>query len=533
MLELIQHVSSIVASTKDLATRLQATVTLVQSVLEIERCSILLLNASSGYFEMRAAAGIPESEWNTIKLLPGEGIAGAVIVRREAVFAEDISLSEFAAIADFKRYQSPSFISVPLIVQNQVIGVINATSSATSGRRFTETDLHLIDALAGLLALTIENARLLEAAENSHLKLKNLVDNLPQAVCTLAPSETILDTNEQFVRFLQLSPSSSPEGCKMKEIFPAQLICAMADLKEEVLSYGIGKCREIELDLPPVGMTPVEVFLAPLTQPDGKIEGLLLSLSDLSMRNEVRELRRVDEMKSHFLSMISHELRTPLTAIKGAVHLLLSKKSAVAGSDTPPCAITNIVHTNTERLIRLVNDLLDMVNLENQELALIKQPVALNSLLQKCMDAYKSAAEAKSVGLESTLTECWVFADPNRLYQALSHIVDNAVKFTPRHGRINVSLECNGSNSVISVKDTGCGISPDAKKRLFTKFYQAQDPLTRSCGGAGIGLYIAKSLIELHGGRVSAGPCSSQGAEFVVELPLTEPQSTFGLRQTI
>ena len=127
-----------------------------------------------------------------------------------------------------------------------------------------------------------------------------------------------------------------------------------------------------------------------------------------------------------------------------------------------------------------------------------------------------------------------VFIDPVQVERILVNLAVNAADACPTDGVITITLSevpppqaADGSRNryiLFEVRDTGCGISPEAKKHLFTKFYQAEDPLTRSCGGAGIGLYMAKSLVELHGGRVSAGPPSGQGAEFVIELPLLERQ---------
>jgi PAS domain S-box-containing protein len=348
-------------------------------------------------------------------------------------------------------------------------------------------------------------------------QLENIVETLPQAVLTLTLGGRVTLCNMRLVRMLGLPQDAPTEGRNVEDLLPDPLLSAVQAMQRESVDYAVETRREVEFTSAVSGTIPVEINVAPINDATGKVNGTLVTLLDVSLRREILELRRVDELKSNFVSLISHELRTPLTAIKGAVHLLLHPSGGPPSE--PQKVLSTIVHNNTERLIRLVNDLLDMVSIENNTMTVVRRPEHLKSLVEACIAAYQPLAESKSIKLESQLTEVTAPVDRHRLHQAICHLLDNAIKFTPKGGTVRVVLEGHEDRASVTVEDNGCGITADSHEKLFDKFFQAQDPLTRSCGGTGIGLFMAKSIISLHGGRISAGPPSNQGASFTVELP--------------
>jgi PAS domain S-box-containing protein len=516
LVDLLNHVGHIVSSSKSLDTMLIATVNLVRTTLGVDRCSILIVDPSTNTLKMKAASGIPYDEWARVKVRIGQGISGTVAATGKPLLVQDIRQSSYSSHANSDRYATFSFICAPLIVKSRTIGVINVNNQ-TADKPFQPEDLELVSGVSGLVALAIDNARLISASLDMRTQLENIVEALPQAILTTSIGGRVTLANMRLVRMLGLPQDAPTEGRSVEDLLPEPLLAAVLAMQRESIDYGVETRRELEFTSAVAGTIPVEINVAPINDATGTVNGTMITLLDVSMRREIIELRRVDELKSNFVSLISHELRTPLTAIKGAVHLLLNPGGGPAPE--PQKMLSTIVHNNTERLIRLVNDLLDMVSIENHTMTVVRRPEHMKSIVEGCISAYAPTAESKHITLDSSLTDVVAPVDRHRLHQAICHLLDNAIKFTGKGGTVRVGLEAFEDRAAITIEDNGCGITAGSYEKLFSKFFQAQDPLTRSCGGTGIGLFMAKSIVELHGGRISAGPPSNHGASFTIELP--------------
>ncbi|MGD0140603.1 MAG: ATP-binding protein [Tepidisphaeraceae bacterium] len=224
-------------------------------------------------------------------------------------------------------------------------------------------------------------------------------------------------------------------------------------------------------------------------------------------------------MKDEFLATVSHELRTPLNAIVGWAHLLLQGK--LDPNDLRQGLAT--IERNARVQTRLIEDLLDMSRIISGKLRLDIQRVLPVTIIEAAIDSAKPAADAKGIRLEKILDPLAapVAGDPGRLQQVVWNLLSNAIKFTPRGGRVQVLLQRVTSHVELTVADTGQGIAPDFLPFVFDRFRQADPSTTRKQGGLGIGLAIAKQLVELHGGTILAtSPGDGQGSSFIVQLPL-------------
>jgi signal transduction histidine kinase len=238
----------------------------------------------------------------------------------------------------------------------------------------------------------------------------------------------------------------------------------------------------------------------------------------------LERLKELDQLKSNFLSVTSHELRTPLTVIKAALSLLLTEGHSMDGARYRK--YLNMAYDNCENLIRLIDDLLDFSRLESGRMRLELKGANLPVLIQDTVKDFQAAASCRGVELTGVLPVelPLVIASPVRIKQVLSNLISNALKFTPSGGQIKISLRQDGSFAEIEVTDTGIGMSEMQQKRVFSKFFQVDDSLTREVGGVGLGLALVKKLVEMHDGLVWVESKEGLGSSFFVRLPFRGPK---------
>jgi len=246
-------------------------------------------------------------------------------------------------------------------------------------------------------------------------------------------------------------------------------------------------------------------------------ERAALLVRERDLRKQAEE---ADRLKDEFLATLSHELRTPLTSILGWASLIRSGE--VDQADNLNRAL-EIIERNARSQARLIDDLLDVSRIITGNLQLEVRPLNVAPIVEAAIDALRPAAAAKGIQVETKLDpeSCLVSGDPNRLRQVVWNLLMNAIKFTPRGGKVNLSLTCVETGARLTVSDTGDGISAQFLPYVFHRFRQEEGSISRKAGGLGLGLAVVRHLVELHGGSVSAesaGP--GNGSVFTVDLPL-------------
>ena len=238
------------------------------------------------------------------------------------------------------------------------------------------------------------------------------------------------------------------------------------------------------------------------------------------VQRHISELARADRLKDEFLAMLAHELRNPIAAITTAVQL-----AGVLRDGEQNELSMEIINRQVQHLARLTDDLLDVSRITRGKITLQKRPVNVASILRSSAETVQSLIDVRKHELTISVPPeaLWLEADPTRLEQILSNLLNNAAKYTEDGGRIWLSAAREGGEIVIRVRDTGIGISAEMLPRMFELFAQGDQSLARSQGGLGLGLTLARSLAEFHGGSLSAtseGP--GKGTEFVVRLPAAD-----------
>jgi signal transduction histidine kinase len=238
------------------------------------------------------------------------------------------------------------------------------------------------------------------------------------------------------------------------------------------------------------------------------------------------KLQELDRLKSAFVSIVSHELRTPMTSIKGYVENILD---GLAGELTDRQAYYLArVKLNAERLTRMVNDLLDLSRIEDpltRHDDLRSAPVSLGDLTAEVVESFQPIARQRSIVIKTDISAPFPFirGDRDKLHRILTNLIGNAVKFTPRGGEVLVGTTAWTGDSVqVCVTDTGCGIPLHEQARVFEKFFRGS-AVPEEARGAGLGLAITKSLVELHGGQIWLDSTPGKGSRFYFTLPATYP----------
>ncbi|MDQ2798185.1 MAG: PAS domain S-box protein, partial [Armatimonadota bacterium] len=234
---------------------------------------------------------------------------------------------------------------------------------------------------------------------------------------------------------------------------------------------------------------------------------------------DVTERQKMDQMKSEFISVVSHELRTPLTSIRGALGLMAG---GVVG-ELPPQAETlvDIAHKNTERLVRLINDILDIEKIEAGRMDFQSRPQPVMPLVSQAISSLRAFGQQYQIEyvLEAGLPDAAIHVDADRFIQVLTNLLSNAAKFSPPCRPVRVSVSRHQSAVRIAVADRGPGIPPEFQPRIFQKFAQADSADTRLRGGTGLGLSISKAIVETFGGQIGFQTEPGQGTTFYIDLP--------------
>lgn len=363
--------------------------------------------------------------------------------------------------------------------------------------------------------------------ERQDLLLSRMMEAAPAGMAFIDRYGVVRRANAAFAHMVQRDLDALVDRT-LSEILPLAWQELVAPVFDRVSHGGETFRREGAL-VPWAGGIATYWDLACVPAPDGEDQptGMVVVATDVTARVErerladeqLARLRHLERLKADFLDAASHELRTPLSAILGYAELL---SDGVVGELAPEqrqfaCAITGA----TERLHRLIDDLLDFAQLESGALVLDATEVELGGLTRDAVEQARPLASDLGIALELKVAAAplRVPGDARRLGRAVSHLIDNALKFTPRGGLVAVRVERRGANCVIEVRDTGIGIPKTHQARVFEKFYQVDSGSTRRVGGTGIGLSLVRAIALAHGGQVGVSSVPGKGSQFWLTLP--------------
>ncbi|HQA23266.1 MAG TPA: PAS domain-containing sensor histidine kinase [Rhodoglobus sp.] len=413
-------------------------------------------------------------------------------------------------------------------------GIVNEL--ARQGREQLRSIRGLVDEKERMLQRTVEFAAQLQASESKY----RAADRMFRGVWAAVTEQSVIGTDATGLidawnpgATKLLGPDRDDAEDKM-HIFDFHLPEELEDRARElnyppgetVLNPGfsalvesarLGKSetREWTYVRPDGTHVPVQLSVTKRVDEDGDTVGYLFVASD------VTQAREVSRLKDEFVGLISHELRTPLSSILGYLELLRDDEDQPLSAEQ--LQYLSVAERNAHRLLRLVGDLLFTAQVESGKFPLDARDIELEAIITASIETARPAADNAGIEVLNVLPDgpVMVHGDSTRLGQAVDNLVSNALKFTPRGGKVIVELSTSGSNAVITVRDTGMGIPAEELDMLFSRFFRATTATRNAVPGVGLGLTITKAIITAHGGAMGVSSEEGVGTEFSVTLPLS------------
>lgn len=345
--------------------------------------------------------------------------------------------------------------------------------------------------------------------EESEKQLNSILSNLVSGVVLIDDKGKVDLTNHATERFLS-KHTSKIDGKEYTYVFGP---LGIDHLIETVIEDNVKRHDEAHIYFPEERI--LDVHIAPYYSQGWQQRGAIIVLHDIT------DIRRLEKMRSEFVANVSHELKTPITSVKGFAETLLSGD---VPDETTAKQFMQIIYDESERLNRLITDLLELSKIEKQAMPLNITEVNLNEIIGNSTQTISKFARDKNITLHLPSDEnpIYVEADEDRLGQIVLNLVANAVNYTSDNGDIYIDAEERSSKVVLTVRDTGMGIPEEALDRLFERFYRVDKARSRHSGGTGLGLAIVKHLVESHEGKIYVKSVEGVGSTFTVELPKTQ-----------
>jgi len=403
-------------------------------------------------------------------------------------------------------------VGLPLIIHEQVIGVVFIFRNYAGV--FSSNDRALLQSFADQAAIAVHNAQLYTEVSREKQRMDALLDSAADGILILSPDHIVERCNPAFARMVGLDVQNISNQLHENIIRFADrkdgLSLEQAEAGGWPLTQNATLYVEGDLKRENGISTPVGITYAPLVSTDGNLLNIVATVRDIT------RFREAEELKSTFISVISHELKTPVALIKGYVSTL-RREDAAWDRDVVQDSL-EVIEEEADRLTDLIENLLDASRLQAGALAINLTDVRLDLLSERTSEKFQTQTELHTINVDFPSNFPVILADEDRLSQVLSNLLSNAIKYSPAGGEIRISGRVRPEQVVLCISDQGPGIAPDDIPHVFDRFYRSPDA-SRNTKGAGLGLYLARAVVEAHGGRIWVDPKPGVGARICFSLP--------------
>jgi signal transduction histidine kinase len=495
---------------QDLSALLQTILERAKTLVSAAGCAIFLYDSEHDDFQIAAEVGVGMPVGT--HLSRHEGLAGRVAETRETLIVNDYHNWPYRSKA-LKQLPITAAVCVPMLRGGELIGVVGVHEVLGTNRAFTEADARLLSLFADSAAGAVHNARLMDELRKSEERFR---------IAAECASDIVYDwdlINEHVEYF----------GVRYEQIKREGV--TLAQTRQEFWNVIHPKDRDRVQEALNRHFETGEPFAQEYRALDGR--GSYINIADraTAVRNrkgkpvrligtvsDITERKRAEQMKSDFVSFVSHQLRTPLSGVRWMLEL------AMDSTDNPEDMLSFIqdARKSTERLIGLVNDLLDVSRLERGKLQVSYQSINLTELTKGVVDELSPLTldKKQTISVQAADALPQPRADVQLLRQVILNLVSNSVKYTPSGGIISIRIDCENDRMRWSIRDNGIGIPKSSLGKLFEKFYRAENVLAVETEGTGLGLYLVRLIVERFGGKVWCESEEGIGSTFLFELPL-------------
>jgi len=461
-----------------------------------------------------------------------------------AYFDAPDEVAQFRTQEAIEGTEIGSCLNVPLTIENRIIGILSLFDELVG--TFDSDLLKLTTMIADYAAFALENVGLRERehalwrqAEHERQRLELIIRSMTEGVLITDEYGAIVSMNQSAQHLLSQVVDNLPSNIPLQQLAQTQNIQCLhvlaASVHESLHKNTIVSKELLAGDSSEQVPLTLSISVAPL---DDSSSTTANPIGAVVVLNDITASKQVERLKDEFVSVVSHELRTPLTNIKGYTQHLVRRlerrirkiHEAQQAQNTSMIDLPEsvdlhnmlIVQSQTDRLERLVNDLLDRSRVQWGQLTLEYKSFYLADVLAECIRSVQASAEQHTLYLDIQVPDTHVVADKSRVEQVIGNLLDNAVKYSPQGGQVTVRLQEQQNNYLISIIDQGIGVNPEHYEHIFERFYRVSNATTRQYSGVGLGLYVAKAIVNKHGGNIWLAENKGIGGTiFYVTLPHT------------
>ena len=523
-LRTIHSVTEAFTSIASVSELLDCIVEQMNGILPGKFCN-LYLKDNKGKFRLRAFVDptnetLPEN-CREFEFSIDEEIFDEVKNSQKALIVHDVS-SEDSLAAKYEKKDIGAFCVFPMLAGEEFIGILEL--GLKKGIDISEGSIRLFMTVAKEASMAIQNALLFHKMSREKAKIEVIFSSISDGLLTVDSNGTITSFNKAAEKITGYSGDRvMNKNCSI--IFSDKHISTEdekeGDNFETEHFYLLNKALT-------QGQFPLSSELKILT-PSGESKTVEISstleqresgdVSFVSVFRDISRIRELEELRSSFIDTMSHELRTPLTTIKGYVSTLLHPKAKFSNEEVQE--FLGIINDETNHLNRMINDILEASKLQRDSLVIKKQPCKISDIIIELTHKLKTNA-LKHTFITEIAGNPTLYGDPHQLEFVLTHLMENAVKFSPDGGQIKVNLRTPSDNNMVTIliEDQGIGVPDGHRERIFDLFHRVDNRNTRRIYGPGMGLYISKKIIEAHGGKIWVESKSEGGSIFTFTVPM-------------
>ncbi len=404
-------------------------------------------------------------------------------------------------------------VALPMSIGDDLIGVLYVFRAY--GSRFTSNDRRVLASFADQAAIAVYNAQLYERVSQEKRRLDAILEYSADGVLILDSAQRIQVFNRALSRLTGWQATDAI-GRHHDEVIRWAHLETDRDLSDAVAGgWPLPSARPLyvegDLRRRNGGTVSVGLIYAPLFGQDRRLVNIIANVRDIT------RFREADEIKSTFVSVVSHELKTPVALIQGYAETLL-RKDARWDPKTRQESL-EVILEEADRLHHLIDNLLDASRLEAGKLPLETEPMALGALAERVAERFRTQTDHNEIQVDFPSDYPFVEGDPTRLEQVLNNLLSNAIKYSPEGGLIEIDGRSTGDEVIVTVTDQGVGIPFEEQPHIFESFFRGSREYQQQTSGAGLGLYLAKAIVEAHGGRIWVESNPGEGAAFSFALP--------------